>query len=67
MISKKHLLGKHIAYRDKDGKHRISKCVRIDGNTLTLKRASGVKERIHRDRIQGRQYRKRGIEPIQWG
>jgi len=67
MIHKRNLKDKHVAYTDKDGKFRISRVVRIDGNYLTVRRASGVKERIYKDKVEGRQFRRRGLEPIQWG
>jgi len=67
MIHKDNLKNKHVAYKDKQGKFRISKVTRITGNTLSVKRADGVRERVYKDRVLGRQFRKRGIEEIQWG
>jgi hypothetical protein len=67
MIHKSKLKGKYVSYRDKDGKHRLGKVVKITGNYLTVKDAVGIRRRIYKDRVQGRQFRKKGLEEIQWG
>jgi len=90
MINKKELNGKYVRYIDKDGKTRVNKVVKINGNTLTVVNANGEKSRIKdgtvhyysikRDdrgrctqsirvtvKILGRQFRKRGLEEIDWG
>jgi len=90
MIKKSKLIGKYVKYIDKDGKTRVNKVVKINGNTLTVVNAIGEKSRI-RDgtvhyysiggdgkgritksirvtvKILGRQFRKRGLEEIDWG
>ena len=66
MIHKKELKGKFVSYIDKNGKTRTEKVVRIVGNYLTMKNVLGVKHRIYKDCVLGRQYRKRGIEEIDW-
>lgn len=89
MINKKELIGKYVRYIDKDGKTRVNKVVKINGNTLTVVNANGEKSRIkdgtvhyHSIRknskggcaqsisvtvkILGRQFRKRGLEEIDW-
>jgi hypothetical protein len=67
MIAKDDLLGKHVAYRDKDGKDRIHKVIKIVGKTLTVKDVLGDKTRIHPDKfkIYGRQLPKH-LEEIDW-
>ena len=67
MICKNELKGKYVRYVDKDGKTRTEKVVRIAGNYLTMKNAVGVKHRVHKDRIRAREFRKRGLEEIEWG
>lgn len=90
MIKKSKLIGKYVKYIDKDGKTRVNKVVKINGNTLTVVSAIGEKSRIRdgtvhyysigRDgkgritksirvtvKILGRQFRKRGLEEIDWG
>jgi len=66
MIHKSELKGKYVSYKDKHGKDRIARVVRISGNTLTVQKADKVRERVYKDKIKGRQFRKRGIEPINW-
>ena len=46
MIHKSKLKNKYVRFRDKDGKDRVGKVVRIDGNTLTVRNANGEKQRI---------------------
>jgi len=66
MIHKSELVGKYIAYIDKHSKHRIAKVIKVTGNTTTVRKADRVKERVYKDRIIGRQFRKRGVEEIDW-
>ena len=67
MIPKNELKGKFVTYRDRHEKIRTGKVTRITGNTVSVKRANGVVERVYKDKIFGRQFRKRGLEVIQWG
>jgi len=66
MISKKELKGKYITYRDKDGKMRTEKVVKVAGNYLTVINAVKVKHRVYKDKVIGRQFPKRGLEDIKW-
>ena len=73
MIHKSKLKGKYISYYQKENKNdpgslRTHKVIKIDGNTLTVKDANGVKRRINPSTtsILGRQHRKSGIEEIDW-
>ena len=66
MINKDNLKNKYITYIDKHERTRTSKVVRIAGNTLSVKRADGVVERVYKDKVLGRQFRKTGMEDIQW-
>ena len=66
MINKKELIGKHVLYIDKDSKQRIGKVVKITGNYLTVRNAVKTKYRIYKDRVIGRQFRKRRIREIKW-
>lgn len=67
MVNKKELIGKHIKYLDKDGKYRVEKVIRVGGSYVTVVNAVKTRHRIHKDRILGRQFRKRGLEEIDWG
>ena len=66
MISKKELIGKHIKYLDKNGKYRVEKVVRVSGSYVTVVNAVKTRHRVHKDKIFGRQFRKRGLEEINW-
>lgn len=66
MISKKELIGKHIRYLDKAGKYRVEKVVRVSGSYVTVVSAVKTRHRVHKDKIFGRQFRKRGLEEINW-
>ena len=66
MIKKQHLKNKYVTYRDKHEKIRTEKVTKISGNTLTVMNALKVKHRIYKDRVLGRQFRKKGLEEIQW-
>jgi len=66
MINKNDLKGKYISYIDKDGKTRTDRVVRIAGSYLTIINAVKVKHRIHKSKVLGRQFRKRGLEQIEW-
>lgn len=67
MIKKTELIGKYVSYI-LNGSYRTHKVVRVSGNTLTVMDAVGVKHRIHpkTTKILGRQFPKRGLEPIEW-
>jgi len=67
MIHKSKLKGKHITYIDKDEKQRTAKVIKVVGSTVTVIKANRVKQRVHRNQVLGRQYRKRGLDPIEWG
>lgn len=67
MIKKSNLVGKHIKYLDKDGKYRVEKVVRVSGRYVTVVSAVKTRHRVHKDKIFGRQFRKRGLEEIDWG
>jgi len=66
MIKKSKLVGKHINYLDADGKYRVEKVVRVSGSYVTVVNAVKTRHRIHKDKIFGRQFRKRGLEEIDW-
>lgn len=66
MIGKKQLKGKYVTYTDRDGKWRTERVIRIVGNYLTVMNVLKVKHRIYKDRVLGRQFRKRGLEMIKW-
>lgn len=66
MISKNDLVGKYITYLDKDGKHRTERVKAIRGSYVTVVSVTKVKRRVHKGKILGRQYPKRGLEPINW-
>jgi len=66
MINKKELIGKHVKYLDKTGKYRVEKVVRVSGSYVTVINAVKTKHRVHKDKIFGRQFRKRGLEEINW-
>ena len=66
MVQKKNLLGKYVRYRDKDGKIRTEKVIKIRGNYLTVINAVKVKHRIYKDKVIGREYPKKGLEEIKW-
>ena len=57
-------LNKYIEYRDKNGATRTGKVVKISGNTMTVKNAVGVKERVTPDKIHGVYYRKNLINIV---
>jgi len=73
MISKKQLKGKHVTYRDRDGKFRTERVVRVAGNYLTVRTTRKIKRlwkfpkrRIYKNQVLGHQRRKLGLEPINW-
>lgn len=66
MIHKSNLKGKYIDFLDKDGKHRTQQVTRVKGNFLTVKDVLGIINKINKDRVKGRRFRKRGLEPIDW-
>lgn len=66
MIPKKELKGKYIVYRDRDGATRIGRVVKLTGNVLTVTNAYKTKHRVKKDKVIGRQFRKKGVEEIQW-
>ena len=66
MIEKDNLLGKFVTYVDRDGKTRTNKVVRIVGNTLTVQNVVKTRHRVCKDRVLGRQFRRRGLEEIKW-
>ena len=66
MIKKSKLIGKHIRYLDADGKYRVGRVVRVSGSHVTAVNAVKTRHRVHKDKIFGRQFRKRGLEEIDW-
>jgi len=66
MIHKDQLKNKYVRYRDKDGKIRTERVIKIVGNYLTVRNCVGVKHRIYKNRIIAREYRKKGLEEIKW-
>lgn len=66
MISKNELVNKYVLYIDRDGKRRIEKVVKVKGFYVTVVNAVKTRHRVHKDKILGRQFRKRGLEPINW-
>jgi hypothetical protein len=64
-INKLDLKGKYVSYTDKDWKFRTHKVVRITGNTLTVKDILGKRTRVHKDKIIGRQLKKK-VQSIEW-
>jgi len=71
MIPKQDLKGKKVSFRDKDGKYRICRVYKINGNTLTVgtvyKKMRLHWERIHPDKneIFGVYVRNKVVE-IDW-
>jgi hypothetical protein len=74
MIPKKDLKNKYVTYRDKDGKIRTERVVKVTGNYLTVRHIITIngktrkfpKHRIYKDRVIGRQRPKLGLEEILW-
>lgn len=66
MIGKHELKGKYVTYIDRDMKMRTEKVVRICGKYVTVRNAVKVKRRVHKDNVLGRQFRRKGREPIDW-
>ena len=66
MIPKTELVGKYVTFVDRDSKWRTEKVVRQRGNWLTVRNALKVKHRVHKDKVIGRQYPKKGREEIRW-
>ena len=66
MISKKQLKGKYVTYLDHDGKMRTERVIKVIGNYLTVINIVKRRRRVYRDRVIGRQFRKRGREEIKW-
>lgn len=66
-MNKSKLKGKYVTYIDKNQSWRTHKVTKINGNTLTVKDATGVKTRIHPNthKIFGRQLKNK-IEEIEW-
>jgi hypothetical protein len=50
-IHKDDLVGKYVEYFDRDGKSRINKVVRVDGNYLTVVDNLGKKSRVYKDKV----------------
>lgn len=66
MIGKYELKGKYVTYIDRDEKMRTGKVIRISGMYVTVRNVLNVKHRVYKDKIVGRQFRKKGIEEIDW-
>ena len=73
MISKKQLKNKYVTYKDRDGKYRTERVIRITGNYLTVRTTRKIKKlwkfpkhRIYKDQVLGHQRRKLGLEKINW-
>lgn len=66
MIHKNDLKGKYVTYWDNSSKQRIGKVSKVSGSHITVKDALGSRRRIHKDRVLGRQYPKKGLEQIDW-
>ena len=66
MISKNDLVGKYVTYLDGDGKRRTERVKAVRGSYVTVISVTKVKHRVHKDRVLGRQYRKKGLEKIDW-
>ena len=73
MIDKKDLKGKYVLYKDKDGKFRTERVVKVYSSHITVRHVIKIKKlwrfpksRIHKDRVIGRQYRKSGLEKVKW-
>ena len=73
MISKADLKNKYVSYIDKDGKFRTERVVKVYSSHVTVRHIVKIKKvwrfpktRIHKDKILGRQYRKKGLEQIKW-
>jgi len=62
------LVGKFVAYYDKDLKRRCGKVTRVNGKqSVTLRDAYGHKHRVKRAKIIGQETPKSGIISICWG
>jgi len=73
MIRKKNLKGKYITYKDKDGKFRTEKVIKVYPSHVTVRHIIKIKKvwrlpktRVKKDRVIGRQFRKSGLEKIKW-
>jgi hypothetical protein len=74
MIHKSDLKNKYVTFKDKDGRTRTERVVRVDGSYATVRHIITIngktrkfpKHRIHKDQIIGRQFRKKGTEEIDW-
>jgi len=73
MINKKDLKGKHVLYKDKDGKFRVERVVKVYSSHITVRHVIKIKKvwkfpktRVHKSKVLGRQFRKSGLEAIKW-
>jgi len=73
MIDKKDLKGKFVSYKDKEGKFRTERVVKVYSSHVTVRHIIKIKKvwkfpktRVHKDKVLGRQLRKKGLETIKW-
>jgi len=73
MIEKKDLKGKYVLFTDKDGKFRTERVVKVYSSHVTVRHIIKIKKvwklpktRIHKSKVLGRQFRKKGLESIKW-
>ena len=64
-INKKNLKGKYIQYIDKDEKTKVSKVIKIVGNTFTIQNCLNQRSRVHLERVLGMIWHKTKIRPIE--
>lgn len=67
MIKKSELVGKYVTYIDNDCKIRTERVAKVSGSYVTVVNALKIRHRVHKDRIRGRQFPKKGMEGIDWG
>jgi len=73
MIDKKDLLGKHVLYKDRDGKFRVQRVIKVYSSHVTVRHTIKIKtlwkfpkSKVHKSKVLGRQFRKKGLESIKW-
>lgn len=73
MIAKADLKNKYVTYIDKQGKFRTERVIKVYPSHVTVRHTIRIKTlwkfprtRIHKDKVLGRQFRKKGLEDIKW-
>lgn len=73
MIDKADLKNRYVTYIDKQGKYRTEKVVKVYPSHVTVRHIIRIKTlwklpktRVHKSKVLGRQFRKKGRESIRW-